>query len=48
MSIWRNTCTNGIVNIVQTTAWGMRSAVRRKVNVFDEVFEKFGWSVTNG
>ena len=29
-------------------AWGMRSAGRRKVNVLDEVFEKIGWSVTNG
>ena len=28
-------------------AWGMRSVERRKVNVL-EVFEKFGWSVTNG
>ena len=32
-----------------TEAWGMRSAGRRKVNVLEiEVFEKFGWSVTNG
>ena len=30
-----------------TEAWCMRSADRRKVNVL-EVFEKFGWSVTNG
>ena len=29
-------------------AWGMRSAKRRKVNVLEMKFEKFGWSVTNG
>ena len=29
-------------------AWGMRSAERRKVNVLDKLFEKFGGSVTNG
>ena len=37
-------------------AWGLRSAERGKVNVlekesecsWDEVFEKFGWSVANG
>ena len=30
-------------------AWGMRSAARWKVIVLEiRVFEKFGWSVTNG
>ena len=31
-------------------AWSMKSAERRKVNVLngDEVFERYGWSVTNG
>ena len=28
-------------------AWRLRSAERRKVNVLDEVFKKFGWSVAN-
>ena len=39
--------------IVPTALYGaearvMRSAERRKADDLDEVFEKFGWSVTNG
>ena len=29
-------------------AWGMRSAERRKVNVLEIKYEKFGSSVANG
>ena len=37
--------------IIPTTLYGaeaMRSAEKRKVNVLEIVFEKFGWSVVNG
>ena len=33
--------------LYEAEAWGMRSAERRKVNVFEKVFEKFGGSFTN-
>ena len=46
VSIWRSNCTNGVVRsrgMRYEKCWEKESECS-----WDEVFEKFGWSVTNG